>query len=87
MDVDHSTLEAEVLMSLPMVKKMHQIHYTLLMHDSVLEEVIPTLPPTAPLKPSSCENSQIIEKNIFPVAAPVGLVDQEFHLRSMWISC
>ena len=53
-----------------MDEEMHQMHDTLPMHDSVLEEVIPTLPPTASLKSSSCENSQIVEKNISPVAAP-----------------
>ena len=46
------------------------MHDTLPMHDSVLEEVILTFPFTTPLELSLCENSQIIEKNISPVAAP-----------------
>ena len=70
MDVDDSTLEAEVLMPFPMVEEMHQMHNTLPMHDFVLEQVIPALPLTAPLGPSSCENSQIVENNISLVAAP-----------------
>ena len=40
---------------------MHDRFY---LHDPVLEEVIPTPSPTAPLVPSSCKNSQIIEKDI-----------------------
>ena len=34
----------------------------------MLEEVIPSLPPSVPFKPSSSENSQTIEKKIFPIA-------------------
>ena len=62
------------------------MHDTRLMHDSVMEEVIPSLSPTARLESSSCENSQIVENNISPIVAPVGLVVQEFDIRSIWIS-
>ena len=66
---------------------MHQMHDTLPMHDSVLEEVIPALPPTAPLELVRAKILKLLRRIFLLLLRPLGLVDQEFHQRSMWISC
>ena len=55
-------------MPLPVDEEMHHVHDTLLCMTSCCKKWF-QLVLVAPLKPSSRENSQIVEKNISPVAA------------------
>ena len=78
-EVDKTTLETRsqgyLLPIKPLVSEeevVPQSHDSPLTNNIVMEELHSTQePPIVPLESNSCENSQIVEKNISPVAQPV----------------